>query len=56
MHIHEFVDGNGVELEEYVVYLKHTAVTAFYFNGGPMAPGSNHMVSPGIDHMFMPNW
>jgi hypothetical protein len=56
VHVHEFVDGNGIELEDYVVYLKHTAVQEFYFNGGPMAPLSNHQVSPGIDYNFIPNW
>ena len=40
VHKHEFVDGSGVELEEYVVYLKHTAVREFYFDGGPPAPMS----------------
>ena len=56
VHIHEFVDEHGDELEDYVIYLKHTAVTEFYFNGGPAAPDTNHMVNPGIDYEFMPNW
>jgi hypothetical protein len=56
VHVHEFVDGNGNELEDYVIYLKHTAVRKFHFNGGPMAPGSNHMVTPGVDYNFIPNW
>jgi hypothetical protein len=55
VHFHEFVNSGG-ELEDYVIYLKHTAVRKFYFNGGPMAPGSNHMVTPGVDYMFIPNW
>ena len=56
VHVHEFVDQGGNELHDYVLYLKHTAVSEFYFNGGPMAPMSNHMVEPGIDYMFTPNW
>jgi hypothetical protein len=56
IHVHEFVDSDGNELEDYVVYLRHTAVLSFDFNGGPMAPGSNHEVSPGVDYEFMPNW
>jgi hypothetical protein len=56
VHIHEFVDMYGAELEDYVVYFKHTAVTEFMFNGGPMAPLSNHYVEPGVDYMFIPNW
>lgn len=55
VHVHEFVNSGG-ELEDYVIYLKHTAVREFYFNGGPAAPGSNHMVTPGVDYMFIPNW
>jgi hypothetical protein len=55
VHFHEFVNSGG-ELEDYVIYLKHTAVREFYFNGGPAAPGSNHMVTPGIDYNFIPNW
>ncbi|TET64951.1 hypothetical protein E3J49_02905 [Candidatus Bathyarchaeota archaeon] len=56
VHFHELVDMMGNENEDIVVYLKHTAVRAFYFDGGLMAPGSNHDVSPGIDYNFMPNW
>jgi len=56
VHFHELVDSDSVESEDYVVYLKHTAVRSFYFDGGPMAPGSNHDVTPGIDYNFMPNW
>ncbi len=56
VHFHELVDADGVENEDVVVYLKHTAVREFYFDGGPMAPGSNHNVSQGIDYNFMINW
>jgi hypothetical protein len=56
VHIHEFVDDGGDELEDYVVYFKHTAVLEFDFNGGPAAPGSNHDVDPGVDYEFIPNW
>jgi hypothetical protein len=54
VHIHEFVDEYGVELEDYVVYLKHTAVRTFFFDGGPMTP--MYWVYPGVDYDFMPNW
>lgn len=56
VHFHELVDANKVEYEGKVVYLKHIAIREFYFDGGPMAPLSNHQVYPGIDYMFMPNW
>ena len=56
VHFHELVDAEGNENEDIVVYLKHTAVREFYFDGGPMAPGSDHDVTPGIDYDFMPNW
>jgi hypothetical protein len=56
VHVHEFVDEDGMLLEDYVVYLKHTAVRAFYFDGGPGAPDTDHMVHPGIDYDFIPNW
>jgi hypothetical protein len=54
IHIHEFVDGSGDELDDYVVYLKHTAVREFFFDGGPAMP--MYDVEPGIDYGFMPNW
>jgi hypothetical protein len=52
VHVHEFVDSGGAELEGFVVYLKHTAVRSFAFDGGPGAPGTNHPVTPGIDPLF----
>jgi hypothetical protein len=52
IHDHEFVDSEGNELGDYRVYLKHIAVQEFYFDGGPMAPGSDHMVTPGVDYNF----
>jgi hypothetical protein len=55
VHIHEFVNSGGI-LEDYVVYFKHTAVTAFMFNGGPGAPATNHYVEVGIDYEFPNNW
>jgi len=56
VHIHEFVSADtGEELEDFVVYLKHTAVTSFYFTP-PMAPWNAHDVNPGIDYEFIPNW
>jgi hypothetical protein len=56
VHVHEFVYEDGTEFEDVVVYLKHIAVRKFFFDGGPMAPMSNHEVSPGIDYNFIPNW
>jgi hypothetical protein len=63
VHYHELVRIIGVDdtpqLEEHpnlVVWLKHTAVTDFYFDGGPMAPSSNHYVYKGVDYLFMPNY
>ena len=44
-------------LEEHptkVVWLKHTAVSFFNFDGGPR-PDLAHEVSPGIDYDFIPN-
>ncbi len=55
VHFHEFLDANGVESEEWVVYLKHVALSSFDFDGGPM-PAAGHLVSPGVDYEFMPNW
>jgi len=56
VHYHELVNAIGDHHPTLVVWLKHTAVRSFYFNGGPMAPMSNHYVSPGVDYNFMPNW
>jgi hypothetical protein len=56
VHVHEFVDSGGVELEDFVVYLKHTAVRSFYFDGGPGAGVTDHPVTPGIDPLFPNNW
>ncbi|MBW1804498.1 MAG: hypothetical protein JRJ85_27675 [Deltaproteobacteria bacterium] len=57
VHYHElvtFTDGEWEEHPTKVVWLKHTAVSHFNFDGGPM-PGMAHEVSPGIDYEFMPN-
>lgn len=55
MRFHELTDvETGEESEDYVVYLKHTAVRRFYFDGGPMQ-GIAHQVRPDIDYE-MPNW
>ncbi len=55
VHYHELVDAGGNHHPELVVWLKHTAIRSFDFNGGPM-PGAAHDVTPGIDYEFMPNW
>jgi hypothetical protein len=56
VHWHEFVpvDSTMPYDPDIGVFLKHTAVDFFYFEGGPM-PGFAHWVEPGIDHDFMPN-
>lgn len=56
VHVHEFVDSDGNELEDYVVYFKHTAVTEFEFNGGPGGSMTAHYVEPGVDYDFPNNW
>lgn len=53
VHRHELVDVDGIEVPGIWVYLKHIAVSSFYFDNGPFTP---HYVTPGIDDMFMPNW
>ncbi len=56
VHFHELVSvDTGEVVESPVVYLKHTAVRSFNFDGGPR-PDLAHVVSPGIDYEFMPNW
>jgi hypothetical protein len=53
-HYHEFVSVADGSNPEVVVWLKHTAVASFDFDGGPM-PGAAHQVTPGVDYEFMPN-
>jgi hypothetical protein len=59
VHYHELIYASGPmqgqESQNYVVYLKHTAVRSFYFDSPPM-PGAAHQVKPGVDYAFMPNW
>lgn len=55
VHYHELVRvSGGSEHPTKVVWLKHTAVTSFNFDGGPH-PELAHFVSPGIDYDFVPN-
>ena len=66
VHYHELVQVVGFNettgmpiFEEHpslVVWLKHTGVREFYFDGGPMAPMSNHYVYKAVDYLFMPNY
>ncbi len=66
VHYHELVhEETGEEHPEKVVWLKHTAVTSFWFDGGPpFAPDFYegreaeypYRVDPGIDYDFLPNW
>ena len=59
VHYHELItltdDGDWEEHPTKVVWLKHTAVSSFNFDGGPM-PAKGHQVSPGVDYEFMPTW
>ncbi len=55
-HYHEFVKvSDGTEHPTKVLWLKHTAVGFFNFDGGPM-PALGHYVTPGVDYAFMPNY
>ncbi len=59
VHRHEFVkvEGGDEHLEK-VVWLKHTAVTSFTFDGGPAMGNSDliHNVTPGVDLKFPNNY
>lgn len=56
IHYHELVYAvTGKEHETLVVWLKHTAVSSFYFSS-PHIPARAHDVTPGIDFEFMPNY
>jgi len=56
VHYHELVTvEDGTLHPTKVVWLKHTARTAFDFDGGPR-PDLAHYVTPGVDYEFMPNW
>ncbi len=55
VHYHELVDAADNPHPTLVVWLKHTAVRSFNFDGGPM-PALAHLVTPGIDYNFMPNY
>ena len=57
VHYHELVDVSDGTTHHptKVVWLKHTARTSFYFDGGPH-PEFAHEVTPGVDYEFMPNW
>lgn len=54
-HYHELLDVDTLEKHPTkVVWLKHTAVSSFNFDGGPH-PEYGHEVTPGIDNEFIPN-
>ena len=60
VHYHEFVSVvDGSEHPEKVVWLKHTAVTSFTLDGGPLGQGGDppyiHDVTPGVDFEFPNN-
>jgi hypothetical protein len=55
VHYHELVSvSDGEEHPTKVVWLKHTAVSSFYFDRGPH-PELGHEVTPGVDYDFIPN-
>ena len=55
VHYHELISvADGTLHPTSVVWLKHTAVTTFNFDGGPH-PELGHDVSPGVDNKFIPN-
>lgn len=55
VHYHELVRSSVGEHPYLVVWLKHTAVRSFNFDGGSR-PDLGHEVTPGIDYDFMPNY
>ena len=56
IHYHELVTVDAGNLHPTkVVWLKHTAVGFFNFDGGPH-PELAHSVQPGIDYDFVPNF
>jgi hypothetical protein len=55
VHYHEMVSvEDGTVHPEYVVWLRHTALGSFTFDGGPL-PEMGHDVTPGVDWNFMLN-
>ena len=55
VHRHELISvADGTPHPTKVVWLKHTAVAFFNFDGGPM-PAFGFEASPGITNEFMPN-
>ena len=57
VHRHEFMRvSDGAFHPSKVIWLKHTAVTHFTFDGGPGAGVTDHEVSPGIDWEFPNNY
>ncbi len=55
VHYHELVDAADNPHPNLVVWLKHTAVSVFDFDGGPR-PDLGHPVTKGVDYLFMPNY
>ena len=55
MHYHEMLRvSDGMPHPTKVIWLRHTARTSFYLDGGPH-PELAHEVSPGLDPLFIPN-
>ncbi|MBT4483096.1 MAG: T9SS type A sorting domain-containing protein, partial [Candidatus Latescibacteria bacterium] len=56
LHYHELVRvSDGMLHPSKVVWLKHTAVTSFNFDGGPHPEFGPREVTTGIDAQFLPN-
>jgi len=55
-HYHHLVNvDTGETYHKKVVWLKHVATGSFNFDRGP-APELGHVVEPGVDFQFAPNW
>ena len=56
VHYHEFVSvEDGSHHPTKVGWFKHIARTSFTLDGGPV-PQFTHVVTPGVDYEFIPNW
>lgn len=57
VHYHELVKVSDGSLHPTkIVWLKHTAVTEFTFDGGSHPELGPREITPGVDYEFIPNW
>ncbi|MDH5392006.1 MAG: hypothetical protein OEY11_02345 [Gammaproteobacteria bacterium] len=55
-HYHRLISmKTGLQHPNKVLWLSHAGVTDFSLDGGPH-PEHYHIVTPGIDYRFVPNW